>query len=280
MKFTKNKKELLGKVAIYTLAVLIAIYVLGPIIWLVLSSFCTDTQLVRIGKNLQMPTYFTLGSYREAFFNTIIGKSMMDTTIYSIFSSIIVVGLASLAAYPFAFLLFPFKRKLFVSLLAISAIPGWSVAIPLFIYIRRMGLFDTYAAIIFAIAGFLLPFAIWMLIGFLKTIPAELLDAALVDGCSPLGALVKVILPLAAPGVATILIWAFLLTWGEFGWPLILTSSRISALPVTISSAVGIMYAKYSLITAQGTLALIVPVIIAVIFQKYLIRGLTMGAIK
>ena len=274
------KKQLLESIGIYVLAFLIGIYILAPIVWLVVSSLCNDIDLVRMGRDLRIPSSLTLHSYVDAFTNTIIGKSMIDTTIYSILSAVITVTLASLAAYPFAFMVFRSKRKLFTFLLAISAIPGWSVAIPLFIYLRRLRLFDTHLAMIFTCAGFLLPFAIWMLIGFLKTIPSELLDAALVDGCSPLNALIRVILPLAAPGAATIFIWSFLLTWGEFGWPLILTSSRVSALPVTISSAVGMMYAKYGLITAQGALALVVPVIIAIIFQKYLIKGLTAGAIK
>ena len=145
---------------------------------------------------------------------------------------------------------------------------------------RQLALFDTYFAIIFVQVGWCLPFGVWMLSSFLKTLPKELEESAFVDGCSRLYAFLKIILPLSAPGLAAVLIWSFLVTWGEFGWPLILTATNISAITTTIAGATGLFGALYGLINAQGVLSIIPPVIIAVAFQRFLIKGLTAGAIK
>jgi len=276
-----EKLLLVGRKLIFILlVVLAALFILGPIIWLVLSSILSESELVSVGRDLEAPTTATLESYLNALSFSEITRGIRDTFLYSIATSFLTLSLATLAAYAFVYVALPGKRVFFLYLLAASAIPGWAIAVPIFIYIRKIGLFDTYPALIYVMTGYLLPFCTWMLISFFVNIPKELPEAALIDGCNKLQAIVRVILPLAAPGLSAIFIFSFLTTWSEFGWPLILTATRVKSLMVVIAAGMTQAGIEFGMICAQGVISLAPPVALAVVFQKYLVKGLTQGAVK
>lgn len=208
-----------------------------------------------------LPSTITLKHYYRALTETLIVKSIVDTFIYSAASAGIVTVISAFAAYAFAYFRFPAKRTLFLLLACIQTIPGWAIIVPMFLYIRLLNLYDTYLALIFSQGGWCLPFSVLVMIGFMKSIPWQLHEAALIDGCSDIIALRRIILPLTVPGIVAVVVYSFITCWGEFVWPLVLTSTNVITAPVVISQAVGQWGADYNLICTQGALSIISPII-------------------
>jgi multiple sugar transport system permease protein len=127
--------------------------------------------------------------------------------------------------------------------------------------------------------AFFTPFVAWMMLGFLQGIPRELEEAALVDGCSALGALWRIVLPLSVQGLVASLVWGFLSAWGELMFALVLTGTRVKPVSVVVSLGVGEIQARWGFMSAQAVLALLVPLVLALVFQRYLVKGLTAGAV-
>jgi len=160
-------------------------------------------------------------------------------------------------------------------------IPVVALIIPLYILMNKIGLLNTKLSLILAYSSFTLPFVIWVMRGYFETIPVNLEDAAAIDGCSPLGILLRIALPLSAPGLVATGIFAFLTAWNEFFMALVFTSSYASkTVPVLISEFGGRYSIDYGLMGAATVIASVFPVSLALIFQKYIVRGLTSGAVK
>ncbi|MEM2876407.1 MAG: carbohydrate ABC transporter permease, partial [Candidatus Bathyarchaeia archaeon] len=151
---------------------------------------------------------------------------------------------------------------------------------PIFIMIRQAQLIDTYIGYILPLAAFFAPFVAWMMIGFFENIPIELEEQGLVDGCTRFQAFLRVTLPLAAPGLVSSAVWSFLSTWGELMFALVLTGANVNPLTVVIALGIGEVQARYGFMCAQAVIALAPPLIMAVVLQKYIVKGLTAGAIK
>jgi multiple sugar transport system permease protein len=268
------------KTAFAALVLCVSIFILGPIVWLVVSSLVSQSQLISLGRDLRFPTSVTLDAYKNAFGSPEILKGIRDTLLFSLASSFCTLLIAIPAAYAFAYVAMPWKKVSTLYLLSASAIPGWAIAAPIFLYIRKLGLFDTYAAIIYVDTGYLLPFCTWMLLSFFVNIPKQLAEAALIDGCNKLQTIVRVIVPLAAPGISAMFVFCFLTAWGDFGWPLILTATMVKSIMVVIAAGLTQSGMDYGMICAQGVLSLALPVILAVGSQKFLVKGLVAGAIK
>jgi len=187
---------------------------------------------------------------------------------------------------------FPFKNNIVMSLISIRMIPTVALVIPFFVIIRTFDyyliqansnfhFYDTKINLIILYVTFILGFVIWIMRGFFLTIPTELEEAARIDGCTRTQALIKVVLPLSAPGLVATGIFTFLLAWDEFVLALVFTKTANSiTIPVYIS-ALGSQYIHaFDQIAASGFVAALPPIILALIFQKFLIKGLTAGSIK
>ena len=162
-----------------------------------------------------------------------IGRSLLNSVIESGAAMILTVVIAIFAAYAFARLRFRFKRTIFVSVLATLLLPAYATLIPLYRIMASLGLVNTYLAVVLVYVSGFLPLAIWILYNYFNTIPRELEEAAFVDGASPMRALLRVVIPVAMPGIAAAAIIAFLLGWAQFLFPLILTTD-LSTQPVTV----------------------------------------------
>jgi multiple sugar transport system permease protein len=190
------------------------------------------------------------------------------------------IVLGSLAAYGFA--RFPFKGSEVIKffILVTRMIPRIALVVPYFLMMLHLGLLDTRSGLVLAYTSFALPFTIWLMIGFFDQVPRDIEEAALVDGCSPIRAFSTVTLPLVAPGLVVTSIFAFLLSWNEFLFALILSGVRSKTLPVVIagfSTDVGPLYNDMS---AAATLVMIPTVFLTFLLQRYVVRGLTLGAVK
>ena len=286
--------RLLSRLGLYGLVGLFLAYVLLPVVWMVLSSILVETDFIRLSSDLTLPTRIQLGYYRAllmpwrtqqieygvtAEYGYFLLEALWNTTVVATWVALGTVLLGSLAAYAFARLRFPGRMALVRAYIVVQMIPGLAVLIPLFIVIRGWNLVDTYLGYILPLTAFFTPFVAWMMLGFIQSIPRELEEAAQVDGCSTLGALVRIVLPLSTQGLIASLVWAFLSAWGELMFALVLTGTRIKPVSVVVSLGVGEIQARWGFMSAQAVLTLLVPLALALVFQRYLVKGLTAGAV-
>ncbi len=168
-----------------------------------------------------------------------------------------------------------------VGILGTRMIPEVSLVIPLFIIASQLRILNTPYVLIATYLSFALPFAIWLMAAFFETISVELEDAARIDGCSRLGILFRIIIPISTPGLVSTALFVFLMAWDEFFYALIFTSSLdAKTVPVAIAEFSGRYVVDITAMMAGGVLAALPPVILALIFQRYIVRGLTTGAVK
>jgi multiple sugar transport system permease protein len=210
-----------------------------------------------------------------------LGRSLLNSAIESGAAMVLTVVIAIFAAYAFARLQFRFKRTIFVSVLATLLLPAYATLIPLYRIMASLGLVNTYIAVILVYVSGFLPLAIWILYNYFNTIPRELEEAAFIDGASPVGALVRVVIPVARPGIAAAAIIAFLLGWAQFLFPLILTTD-LSTQPVTVIVAAlnQQRVVPFTLLMACGAIAAAIPGLVALVLNRYIVQGITAGSIK
>jgi multiple sugar transport system permease protein len=191
----------------------------------------------------------------------------------------LVVGVP--AAYAFARLRFPGRSRLVLIFMATYMLPPIALVIPLYQIMSGLDLLDTTMALIIIYSSFVTPFVIWIMRGYIEGISPELDDAARVDGCSRLGALIRVILPVSAPGLVSTGLLSFLLAWDEFFYALVMTQTNAAkTVPVALNDFIGRHGIDFGLLAAGGVIAAIPPVLIAFVFQRYLVAGLTAGGVK
>jgi len=191
----------------------------------------------------------------------------------------LVVG--SLAAYALARIQFKARDGLLVGIMGTRMIPEVSLVIPLYILATRIGWYNKPIILIVTYLSFALPFAIWLMVAFFQTIPIELEDAALIDGCGRLRILFQIIMPISAPGLVSTSLFIFLSAWDEFFFALIFTSTiAAKTVPVAIAEFAGRYVVDVGAMMTGGIIAAVPPVILALIFQRYIVSGLTAGAVK
>jgi multiple sugar transport system permease protein len=226
------------------------------------------------------PESMTLANYvrllTKTSFITNIGHSLL------VASGTVILGLAfSLtAAYAFSRFRFTGRRFLMLMFLLINMFPLILLIIPLFIIMRQLGLLDTHLALILAHSTFSIPFATWMMISYFNAIPRSLDEAAMVDGCSALGAMVKVVLPLTLPGVIATGIYIFITSWNEFLYASVLAGQDVRTLTVAVQTLIGEYEIAWGLLTAGGVLGALPVTLLFMFIQKRLIAGMTQGAVK
>ncbi|MFB0546358.1 MAG: carbohydrate ABC transporter permease [Anaerolineae bacterium] len=273
--------------ALCTIAVIIILIIfIVPTFWMVQTSF-------RVGKEINSfppvwwPQRLTLSSYTKLFGGSheestiAFGDYFRNSVVATVVSCAVALSLGTMAGYAFARHEFKGKRKLFLAIILMRAIPGLALGMPLLVMFKWVRLVNNVWGLILVYTMVNAPFITWLMEGFFKDIPPDLAEAALIDGCSRLQALLKVDLPLAAPGVAASTIFAFLLSWNEFAIALILTRTPASrTLPVGLFDFVGEFFIDWGGMSAAGTIILIPVVILTFLVQRWIARGLTFGALK
>ncbi|HET6946632.1 MAG TPA: carbohydrate ABC transporter permease [bacterium] len=256
----------------------IVLLFLFPVLYLILTSLKTQVDA------FQYPPVWifrpTFSNYREVFDLYPFGHFLVNSLIVASASTVAAVALGAMAAYALA--RFSFRRSKDVAfwILSIRMTPPVAAIIPIFILMRMLGLLDSWASLVIAYSTMNLPFATWLLRGFFSEIPRELDESALVDGCSWFSAFRRIALPLAAPGLVVTAIFVFIFSWNEFLFALILTATKAQTLPVAVTGFIretGIMWGHMA---AAGVIIMTPMVMFSLAVQRYMVRGLTMGAIK
>ncbi|NUR69897.1 MAG: carbohydrate ABC transporter permease [Hamadaea sp.] len=259
--------------------------ILAPFLWLVVSSVSGQTDLLEHPLHW-WPEHVTLSRYQEIFTGregvaAQFRAAMVNSLIVGAGTVVVSVSVGILGGYALARLTFPLRRMALMSFLVTYMLPPIVLIIPLYLLMARFGLLDTKLGLIIVYCSLATPFALWTMSTFFGSLPVELEEAARVDGCTRLGALVRVILPLARPGIVATVLFVFLLCWDEFLYALIFTStSDAKTIPVAIAEFTGRNAVDFGLIAAGGVLAALPPVLLAVVLQRHLLAGLTAGSLK
>jgi len=259
---------------------LLTLVVLLPFLWTLATSLKPLQEVNRYPPVWISPS-MTLAPYRDMFFYLPFSRYTASSLIVATSATALTLGAGSLAAFAFARFRFRGKRALLLLFLLTQMLPGASVIVPLFQLLRAAGLYDTHFGLILVHTAVLLPFTIWLLHGFFTAIPVEVEDAALIDGCSRLEALRKVILPLALPGIGATALFAFLGSWNEFFFALILTTSDATrTIPVGIGQFVGEFEDVWNQMSAAAVLFSIPPMLLFAAMRRTFVRGLAAGALQ
>jgi ABC-type glycerol-3-phosphate transport system permease component len=275
---TYRRKTLLKAGKFILLCVLVVIVNL-PIITMILNSLQSNTELM-VSSSL-IPHHPTLENYSNLFGQTDFPTFFKNSIIVGGGSTLISVVLAGLAGYALSRFHNPFLNTYASGVLLLQMFPVILVLIPLFLIFRDLQLINTYwSAILIYISG-QLPFATWLYRGFFASIPRELEEAAWIDGCSRLGGLFRIVLRISAPGVAAVVILSFLLAWNDYLVAnIFLNQENLMTVPVGIQLFIQQFAAQWGSLMAASTMAMLPVVLFFMFIQRYMIQGMTAGAVK
>ncbi len=274
MKSKSNTKKLFIHLALL-LGVGITVF---PFLWMVLTSFKT------VGEAMQIPpTFFPKKFLTEAYTQIItalpFARVYLNTIISTVVTTVIQVLFCSMAAYAFARIEFPFKNAIFVLLLSVLMVPGQIFLIPQYQIIQKLGLLDTIPALF--LPNLFSAFGTFLLRQFFMSLPKELEEAALLDGCNRYQIFWKIMLPLTKPGIVSLVIFTAKFAWNDFMWPLIVnTSPKMMTLGPALSTLQGQYTTKYPMQMAGAVMAVIPIIVLFFIFQKQFIEGVAQSGIK
>lgn len=263
---------------LYLCATVLIVIFIGPFVYLLATSL-KQTMVLLTYPPVIFPKNPTLANYVQILTKTQFPRWILNSAVVSIGAVIGTLIVCSLAAYVFARKRFPGRDLLYVLILSTMMIPGSLLLIPSFLVITRLGLVDTYPALILPSLGG--PLGVFMLRQFIQTIPDELDQAARIDGCSDLGIYWRIIIPLTKPALATLATVTATWSWNALIWPLVVTRSReMVTLPMGIAMFQAYYQTDWGLLTAGGFLSVAPLIVLFLFFQRYFIQGLTAGGIK
>ena len=255
-------------------------FVVFPFHWVVITSFKTNLQIQQY-RSIFWPAPWTVEQFQTLLFETPYLLWFRNTLIVAVTTTALSVSLAALAGYALARLHFRGASALTTALLITYLLPGSLLFIPLYRILTTLGIINSYAALIFTYPTFLMPFATWVMLGYYRSIPVDLEDAAMIDGATRFGAFWRITLPLAAPALLSVTLFAFTNAWNEFLFAFVFISREtLFTLPVGLQQLVfGDIYPWGQLMSASLLMA--IPVVIVYIYaQKYMVEGLTAGSVK
>lgn len=273
-------KKILNETAVYLAYILTCVFALGPILWVVSTSFKEKGEVYDYPP-AWIPRNPTVDNYVKIFTRLEIQQTFFNSTMVAIISTLLILALASLAAYGFSRFLFRGKQALMLAIIGTQMIPAVTNIIPIYVIANRLGLLDTLTALWLVYAAVSLPFSVWLLKSYFDSIPRDIDDAALIDGCTRLGTLFRIVLPVSWPGLVACALFSFVASWSEFYLALVLTSSiKSRTLPVALFLFQGTYDIQWNLLGAASVAAMIPVVIVFVALQNRLVSGLTAGALK
>lgn len=268
------------KVLAYTILIIGSLSMILPFIWMLLTSLMTNAQIFSYPPQV-VPEPVMWGNYIDVSEKIPLFRYFINSLIVSVATVTGQVITCSMAAYAFARLKFKHSNILFLMFLTTMMIPPQVNIVPLFFLMRELHWIDTYWALV--VPGIFGGFGIFLLRQWFLSFPAELEDAAKIDGCNPLKTFWHIALPLALPAIVTLGIFSFITSWNSFMWPLIVTNSEtMKTLPVGLASFKGSFREtiEWSQLMAASVISVIPVIIVFILGQKYFVKGIMMGAIK
>ena len=293
------------RIGLFAASVAFLGYVLAPIAWLVSSSFQSEAEITSKPPHW-LPHRPTLENFsaifqadaKEVTYETrrqgdpatggyipSTAKNLLPAMWNSLVVALAVVVLNLLVSVPAAYALakirFVGRQASIYLMLTTRVIPDIALVVPFFLFIRKLGLLDSLSSLVITYLAITVPFSIFILVSYFESLPDELDKAARVDGCTRLQTLLRVFLPLALPSLVAVVLFTFLTSWNEFLLALMFTQTPASqTMPIVVASFTSDFTISFSFINAAGVLAIVPPVILAIMFERYIVSGLTAGAVK
>lgn len=260
-------------------AIICALFLL-PLAWMLLTSFKQQRDIFTTP-----PTIFfdpTLNQYVQAFVQGGLGPKLINTIIVAGGAGVFSLVAGAMAGYALSRLRIKGAATIGVLILASRGVPPIALAVPMFLVARTLGITDTHITLILAYCSFVIPYVMWLMRGFFLALPKELEESAMLDGCSRMGAFFRIIVPISAPGLISTFIFSIILAWEELLFALVLTNRNATTIPVAIVGMAGDTEngANWGALAAAGMITVVPVVILALVVQKWLIRGLADGATK
>ncbi len=269
------KRKLYQDIRFYIAVLIVIIPFLFPLVWIIVSSFKTQSQIITMPPEWIFTP--TLENYKSVFVENKFGKFLFNSSLIAVLSTLFSLILGLPAAYTIA----RFKQKsLGVFILVARLMPGISFLIPWYIIFSKIGMTDTFTALIASHMLVGLPLVVWIMVNFIDDLPYELEESAKVDGCTRQGTFMRIILPLSKPGIMTASTLTFMFSWNNFMFSLALSADRTKTLPIAIYNFVSYAEISWGRVMAAAVIIIAPAIIITMLFQRYVIKGLTMGAVK
>ncbi len=259
------------------LILLAAAIMLVPIAWITLAAFKSHVDVYQL-KLFFTPTLDNFATVFDEPYN--LGAKLANSTVVSLCTVLLAIPIATCAAYAFSRFTLVGQTALLVMILATQFVPAVVIVLPFFVMFREIGLLDTRTGLVLVNLAIVMPFAIWMIKGFIDGIPLDTEEAALVDGSSRLQVIWNIVLPMAAPGLVTASIFCFILAWNEFLFALIITSKNAMTLPIGLALFKAEEGDLWNLLAAAGIIIMVPMFVLALIIQKHFVQGMTMGAVR
>jgi multiple sugar transport system permease protein len=258
---------------------LFVVFFIFPYLWTFNTAIKSPDEVYAI-PSVWIPSSVYLGNFKFVF-DKQFGVNLLNSAIVSTTTTVFVLVLGSIGAYALARIQFWGRWVILLAVLSVSMFPEVSVVSALFMWLRDWGMLNTFPALILPYASFAMPFTLWALTNFFRDVPWELEEAALIDGCGYLGALWRVILPLAAPGLVTCAILVFISAWNEFLFAYtFVTTDAVRTVPVRIFMFQGEFESPWGQISAASVVVTLPLIVMVLVGQRRIIQGLTAGAVK
>ncbi len=276
----QRKLSLPGRIAMVLLLVFFFVLAVFPIYWIIITSLKPAAETVSVPIQY-WPQNITLQNYADVFRLTMFPTFFKNSLVVSVTSGLLTVVLSVMAAYPLARFAFRGKRLTMMLFLITQMIPTIVMIVPLFILFNKIGLINTLGGLIVPYTVTAIPFCSLMMMGFFKQVPVSLEEAAMVDGCGRVSALVRVVMPVVMPGVAATFVFAFIAAWNELFFSIMFINSEAKkTIPAGISIFIQKVEVNWAMMTAAAVIAMVPVLVLFLFIQKYLVQGLSAGAVK
>jgi multiple sugar transport system permease protein len=256
-----------------------AIVVFFPFFWMAVTSLKTAPEIQRVPLQIAPDHWLNLKSYVEVFQREPFLRYLLNSAIVASIAAVSSVVVSSLAGFGFAKYHFPGRDALFLAVVGILMVPFQSVVVPLYMWMNRLGLLDTYAGIV--APDLVSVFGVFLMRQAIEMIPNDYIDAARIDGCSELRIFFSVILPSVKPAIATLLIIKFMWNWNEFFWPMVVTSSpQMKVVTVGLMSFTNMYFIEYNVLTAAAVMSILPILLIFITLQRWVVQAVVMSGLK
>jgi ABC-type glycerol-3-phosphate transport system permease component len=256
-----------------------ALTVFFPFFWMAVTSLKTPPEIIRVPLQVAPDNWFNLSNYREVFHRENFIRYLFNSALVASIAALSSLVVSALAGYGFAKFHFPGRDAFFLAIVGILMVPFQSVVVPLYLWVNRFGLLDTYLGIV--APDLVSVFGVFLMRQAIEVIPNDYMDAARIDGCSEFGIFFKVILPSVKPAIATLLIIKFMWNWNEFFWPLVVVNSpTMRVVTIGLMSFTNIYFIEYNLLTAAAVISILPILLIFLCLQRWVVQAVVMSGLK
>jgi ABC-type glycerol-3-phosphate transport system permease component len=256
-----------------------AVTVFFPFFWMAITSLKTAPEIQRVPLQILPDHWTNLANYQEVFHREAFGRYLLNSTLVASIAALSSLVVSSLAGYGFAKFQFPGRDFFFFAIIGILMVPFQSVVVPLYGWVNRFGLLDTYLGIV--APDLVSVFGVFLMRQAIEVIPNDYIDAARIDGCGELRTFFRVILPSVKPAMATLLIIKFMWNWNEFFWPLVVVNSpTMRVVTMGLMSFSNIYYIEYNLLTAAAVISVLPILVIFLTLQRWVVQAVVMSGLK